>query len=51
MTCSEAAKLGNDKRREPIRATARRICLELGLPIPDALNPPLTLSRADRIGA
>jgi hypothetical protein len=51
MTCSEAAKLGNDKRREPIRATARKLCLELGLPIPDALNPPLTLSRADRIGA
>jgi hypothetical protein len=49
MTCSEAAKLGADKRREPFRAKARQICIELGQPIPPALNPPLILSAGDRL--
>jgi hypothetical protein len=49
VTCSEAAKLGNDKRREPFRAMGRKLCLEMGRPIPAAFNPPLVLSSGDRI--
>jgi hypothetical protein len=49
MTCAEAARLGNDKRREPIRATARKLCMEMGRPIPAALNPPLMLTLSDKV--
>lgn len=49
MTCAEAGRLGAEKQREPIRARARQMCLEIGKPIPPALNPPLILGPGDRL--
>lgn len=49
MTCSEAAKIGHMKSREPFLEMGRKLCLEMGKPIPAAFNPPLILTRSDRV--
>lgn len=53
MTCSEAGKLGAEKRRqlerEPILARARQMLAEKGLPPDPRLSPPLLLSKADQL--
>lgn len=55
MTCEEAGKIGAAKRlqaeREPIRARARQMLAEKGLPPDPRLAPPLLLSKADQLWA
>jgi len=53
VTCSDAGKLGAEKRRqlerEPILAKARAMRGAAGLPPSPALSPPLILTNADQI--
>lgn len=44
-----AGALATQRAREPIRAMARRLCIEAGEPIPPAINPPLILSTSDQL--
>lgn len=53
MTCSEAGRLGAEKRqqieREPILSKARAMREADNLPPSPALNPPLILTQGDRL--
>ena len=51
MTCNEAGAIGAAKAREPFLAKARAMRDQLGLPPSPALNPPLVLTRRDRVGS
>jgi hypothetical protein len=44
-----AGAVAHQRAREPVWAKARQLCRETGQPVPPAINPPLILTRADRI--
>lgn len=44
-----AGAVAHQRSREPFWAQARKLCIENGLPIPLAINPPLILTLSDRL--
>lgn len=53
MNCSDAGKLGAERRREierePIRRKAQQMLSEMGMPPDPRLVPPLQLTRGDML--